>query len=455
MLPLKRGVKITLVFIKRNIILITLGILIGGGGFLLRKKVFSFYRTLSPYRFKIGIVGKYTLKTLPPEISRLISLGLTVLDTNGTPLPGAALSWEIEDQGKKYIFHLDPNLTWHDHSPFLAKDIDYQIKGAKIIPQDKHTVIFQLENPFSPLPVFVSQPLFKKGKLGLGEYRIKKMRLRAGYLSELVLRSNQKKEYLLVFRFYPNQNTLINAFKVGEVDYIFGVTDLKEFEGWKNISIVPRQEITKRYVALFFNTQKNPFKEKKFRQALSYAIKKPDKTNRAFTPISPLSWAYNKNVKTYPFNPEHARKIFQEAEIKQPEEIKITLTTNKELVSWAEQIKEDWERFLGIKTEVRVSPFVALEDNFDVLLGYGVILPDPDQYLFWHSDQPGNITRYSNPRIDQLLEKGRQSFVKEERKKIYQDFQRFLLEDVPALFLFFPETYQISRGKKLPINLNL
>jgi peptide/nickel transport system substrate-binding protein len=71
---------------------------------------------------------------------------------------------------------------------------------------------------------------------------------------------------------------------------------------------------------------------------------------------------------------------------------------------------------------------------------------DPDQYSIWHSTQKAtNITHYENPRIDKLLEDGRSQINTEERKKTYLDFQRFLVEDAPAAFLFYPDTYSISR----------
>ena len=54
--------------------------------------------------------------------------------------------------------------------------------------------------------------------------------------------------------------------------------------------------------------------------------------------------------------------------------------------------------------------------------------------------------RSDNPKIDKLLEDGRKENNKEERKEIYHDFQRFLVEDCPAVFLHELATYSISRG---------
>ena len=71
---------------------------------------------------------------------------------------------------------------------------------------------------------------------------------------------------------------------------------------------------------------------------------------------------------------------------------------------------------------------------------------DPDQYVLWHSEQNSNISGYKNLRIDKLLEDGRKTADINERKKIYSDFQKYILDDPPASFLYLPYTYEISRN---------
>ena len=47
--------------------------------------------------------------------------------------------------------------------------------------------------------------------------------------------------------------------------------------------------------------------------------------------------------------------------------------------------------------------------------------------------------------LDKLLEDGRIISDLKKRKEIYQDFQKFLVEDTPAIFLSHPTTYTITR----------
>ena len=88
-------------------------------------------------------------------------------------------------------------------------------------------------------------------------------------------------------------------------------------------------------------------------------------------------------------------------------------------------------------------------DNFDLLLVFWNLPSNPDQYYFWHSTQIGlkksNISNYKNVKIDLLLEQGRNTIDLREREKIYQEFQKIIQDDPPALFLYYPFVYTIKR----------
>ena len=48
--------------------------------------------------------------------------GLTRLDRNAAPIPGAASSWTASDDGLVYTFRLRPNLKWSNGDPVVAQD---------------------------------------------------------------------------------------------------------------------------------------------------------------------------------------------------------------------------------------------------------------------------------------------------------------------------------------------
>jgi len=77
---------------------------------------------------------------------------------------------------------------------------------------------------------------------------------------------------------------------------------------------------------------------------------------------------------------------------------------------------------------------------------------DPDNYLWssYHSSKAGDWTNpgwYSNPEVDKLLEMGRKTLNKEERKKIYFDAQNMIVEDAPNIFGISPPDFHVISPK--------
>ena len=173
---------------------------------------------------------------------------------------------------------------------------------------------------------------------------------------------------------------------------------------------------------------------------MAYAIDKSRWQNRSLGPINPLSWAYTEDVKKYDYDLAHAKDLLEKIE-KLP--AKINLITVPAYLAVAESVKSDWQK-LGLTVDISVSP--EIPDNFSVLIVAQAIPVDPDQYNLWHSTQNTNLTHIKNPRIDKLLEDGRKTIDQKTREDIYHDFQKYLVEESPAIFLFHPVTYSITRN---------
>ncbi len=109
----------------------------------------------------------------------------------------------------------------------------------------------------------------------------------------------------------------------------------------------------------------------------------------------------------------------------------------------AETIAKDWENVLDVDVDVKI--INSIEPDFQAILIAQEIPLDPDQHALWHSTQETNISHYQDLKIDKLLEDGRIISDLKKRKEIYQDFQKFLVEDTPAIFLSHPTTYTITR----------
>lgn len=389
---------------------------------------------------KIGMVGRYNLSNLPYEVTSLISYGLTIPLPDGSVEPGLAQSWEIREDGKIYIFTIKDDVFWHDGSKVAAEDINYNFSDVNVTVLDDQHIRFELKEPFSPFPVVVSRPIFKKNLVGLGDYQTKSIERSGQFIRGLILTPKEKQNKTnLLFHFYPNEESAKIGYKLGEVDFLEDIFSPDELENWSNTKI---EKTTKydRYTAIFFNTQSEKLADKPLRQALAYAIEKRWQP-RAFSSYNSNSWAFNKTVKPYDLDLENAKNLLGQNGAEETIE-KISLSTVPSMLSIAEQIKSDWQE-IGIETEIKLinSP----TEEFEALLVSQQIPRDPDQYVIWHSTQATNLSKYKSPKLDMLLEDGRKTLNQDERKEIYQGFQRFLVEDSPAVFLFHPTVYSISR----------
>jgi peptide/nickel transport system substrate-binding protein len=401
-------------------------------------------RLFIPKIERIGYVGEFEPANLPLPIRNKISSGLTTLNQDGSVSPGLASWWEASDSGKTYVFHIKEGTLWHNGDAVESKDINYNIKNVTFTFSDKYTVKVQLDFPYSPFPILVSKPLFKSGLIGFGDYKVSQIQLKGDKvqvlkLTPILVNSNRKE---LLYTFYPTESKAILAYKQGDIDEITELSNPQSLVGWGNTRI---DEIIKynRIVALFFNLKDNLLSEKSFRQALGYALPALSQ-EKAISPIPKISWAYTDKVRRFEPDKNQVTKLLASAKIASASS-QLTITTFNTYIDTAQEIVNNWNTY-GFKTIVKVENLVP--DDYQILLTAIEVPPDPDQYPFWHSTQQGtNITGYSNVKNDKLLEDGRQQMDIEERKKIYSDFARRLVDDAPAIFLYYPKAYSIKRNK--------
>ncbi|MFV0410538.1 MAG: ABC transporter substrate-binding protein [Paracoccus sp. (in: a-proteobacteria)] len=57
--------------------------------------------------------------------------GLTRFGPDGAILPALAASWEVENDGKTYVFHLHDGVTFHDGAAFDASDVVFSLDRAR------------------------------------------------------------------------------------------------------------------------------------------------------------------------------------------------------------------------------------------------------------------------------------------------------------------------------------
>ena len=88
----------------------------------------------------------------------------------------------------------------------------------------------------------------------------------------------------------------------------------------------------------------------------------------------------------------------------------------------------------------------GLDPLYYTLTAVGV--NDPDWYSFAvHSaampPNGANRPRYSNPRVDELLDAGKATPIQEERTPLYREVQRITSEELPLLPLWYPHNIAV------------
>ncbi len=392
---------------------------------------------------RIAIIGQYTSQTLPPIVKNLLNSGLTKIGPNSTVIGNLADNWQVVDEGKTYIFNLKPNLIWSNGAQLKAKDIQINIPNVKSEINGASQIIFHLPEVFAPFPSALTNPVTNDKGLTPSPYKVSLTQNTNGVITSFDLQ-NASQEILI--KVYPNTNQSFTAYKLGEVDAIYNYLPSSDISV-TNFGTSSATNNFNQALVIFFNTQNPALKDKSIRQGIAYAIK--DKSfgmSRSLTPISTQSWAYNPLVKTYDYDPDKAGKLITAALPDKTKILNLELATMPQYLDVAEKIKSELDSNL-INLTIKV--VTTRPENYQLYLTLFDIPPDPDQYIFWHSTQNTNISHFNNEKIDKALEDGRRTLDDQERKRIYNEFQRTFAEELPALFLYYPQYLNLARKEAI------
>ncbi len=429
--------------LRRYLLRITLGL------FLLTIIIFALTQTLPNLRYltsyKHGVVGAYTVQNLPASVMDVASRGLTYVDSSQEARGDLAENWLVEEDGKKFTFKLRNNLYWQDGTKLKSSDLVYKFTDISTEMPDDHTIIFHLKNPISSFPAVVSRPVFKNRTfVGNGPYKVTHIEEASGFVKSITFTPTNTSLRRIVVNFYPTQARLTQALKIGEVS---GATleDSSGFANWPNLKTEKKID-SSRFLAIYYNTKDNFLSAKEARQALSYGINYESfPGQRATSPIPPASWAFNSGVKKYNFDPEKSKALLKALEYSGSRKVILSTLPGHEEI--ARKIVEGWKQ-IGIDAEVVVEK--TPPTNFQAFLALQETPNDPDQYTLWHSTQRGALIGLKDARIDKFLEDARVMFKQDDRKTKYLDFQRVLAEDLPVVFISWPNADLVYNKTRTP-----
>jgi peptide/nickel transport system substrate-binding protein len=113
---------------------------------------------------------------------------------------------------------------------------------------------------------------------------------------------------------------------------------------------------------------------------------------------------------------------------------------------------------LGIQVDVKLMEFNALVDMLVDSKDWGMYImgwatgPEPDMSWIFHSDAAWNDVRFYDDYNDKLLEKGKETVDREKRKEIYKEWQQYISEELPYIFLYYPELTTIVTDRVKGVN---
>lgn len=441
------------------------------------------------------------------SIAAFIYNGLLKYDKNLKLVGDLAKDWKISDDNKSITFDLKKNVKWHDGEPFTAEDVKFTYKTIiddntptaydsdfRIIDNvtilDNYTIKVNYQKAFAPalnswtmsiLPKHllegekITQSPLQRDPVGTGPFKFVNWNTGKNITLEANRDYFKGSPYLekYVMKVIPDTASMFMALLNKDLDLMSMTplqytkqTDTSQFENYFN----KYSFLSNSYAYIGYNLQKPIFRDKKVRQALSFATPKKDIIKSvlfghgeiATGPYKPGTYWYNPDVQRYEYNLEKAKQLLAEAGWKDTNGDKIldkngrnftfTLMTNQgnsNRSKVAEIVQQSWKK-LGIKVDIRVIEWATLineyidKRNFDALVMGWSIPMEPDLFDVWHSSKCKgknlNFVCYQNDEMDKLIEEARLTFDQKKRKELYFKAQEILAEDQPYTFLYVPKS---------------
>ncbi|MGH9929476.1 MAG: ABC transporter substrate-binding protein [Pyrinomonadaceae bacterium] len=229
---------------------------------------------------------------------------------------------------------------------------------------------------------------------------------------------------------------------------------------------------------LTFNCSQPPLNDVRVRQAIAYAIDREGmirdlllgQDKIAYSILPEESWAYSPGQK-YSFDPLRAKKLLDEAGLKDPDGDGPQQRFAKPIVfkvsgsnvsgkAYAGVI-QNYLKNIGVPMAIETAELNTLFDelrrgNFQIFYGQWVGgNQDPIFFkdLFATSEIPTetrasrNRSRYSNKELDPLIEEAINTFDREKAKQLYLRIQEITTRDVPVMPLWYQANIVIAQKK--------
>lgn len=264
--------------------------------------------------------------------------------------PRVAEKWAVSDDGKCYTFYLRDDVTFHDGTPLTAEDIAYTLdtyaasmyQGAVVEGfdhyeiEDDYTIKVYTKDVYSPFLASMDQMFicskaygesaskedFAQKPVGCGPYKFVEhkdgdtLTLEAYdgyYMGEPSIKT-------VTFKVISDIASLGMGVQSG--DYDFAEVDasvLSSLEGANDITITTADQTAFTFIAM--NTEKEPYNNVKFRQAINYAIDRDSIVAAVYEGqaeansnlLTPDRQGYSEEQTQYSYDVDKAKALLKEA----------------------------------------------------------------------------------------------------------------------------------------------
>lgn len=451
---------------------------------------------------------RFGLDDVSQKLHQLIYDSLISLDDQMRPRLELAERFEAPTS-TAYVVTLRQGIRFHDGRELTAADVVHTFRTmldpalasprrgaldrlASVEALERYRVRFELSEPFASFPINLVLPIVPDGAglelasrpNGTGPYRFRS----AAADEEVTLEAfaghwrGAPRNDGLRLKVVPDEMMRALEVRHGSMDLV--VNDVSpdiyyQMRSDSSIRTSTGEGVDCQYIGV--NLRDPVLRDRRVRQAIAHAIDQQaivdhlrrGLAQRANGLLPPRSWAHAADVRPYDHDPARAKRLLDAAGYTDPDEdgplprLRVSLkVSNLEFNRLQSAVLQEQLRAVGIALDVRTYEFTTLfadvvAGNFQLftLQWTAVSLGDPDILRrVFHSKQvpPVGFNRgyYSNPELDDRLDRAGAAGDEQERRALYGEAQRILAEDLPYIPLWFKTNFAIARDDVSGVALN-
>lgn len=420
----------------------------------------------------------------------LIYAGLVKFTPESDHAPDLAERWEIAEDKMSITFHLRPNLTFQDGRPLTARDVEYtytslmddafnspkksgyaSVESFEAVDDRTFVIRFKEANAgifdnltLGIIPTGADTGTFQRMPIGAGPYKVVEFLPDDRVVLEGFANYHGGPPGIgrVLIRIIPDATTRILEMRRGSIDFALNSIPfdaVAPFKESNDFEVIAEPGAIYQYLAM--NLRDPILAKQKVRQAIAHGIDRQRIVTDlllgygqiAESMLPPKHWGYAQNLPTYAYDVARAKQLLDEAGHRDPDgdgpgaRFRLVYRTSSDAeANQQAQMIQQMLRQVGIEVDIQSNEFATfLEDvqkgNFQLFSLRRAGVSDPDFYsvIFASTAMPPegqNRGYYRNQQVDRLLAQARETFDREERKRLYGEVQRILAEDLPYVSLY-------------------